>query len=329
MRRGVPFLLPRQARRVKWQTEIRARRRGANGQATTGRNQTMRTSVDCVFCFFRQTFEFLRAAGIDEARTEGVAREVAALLSRFDFNNTPVSISRDLHRIIKRAIGVDDPFYAQKRKYNALVLRMYPRLKSLVESADDPFDAAARLAMAGNIIDFGANGGLTEAHAFGAIDAAAHSHVEGNPAELESAVASAKRILYLADNSGEIVLDRLLIERMPLEKVTVAVRGAPSLNDALMEDAEEAGLTGIVKVISNGVDAPGTLLDLATDEMREAFASADLVVSKGQGNYETVNAGPGRTVFYLLKVKCDVIARDIGCPTGTLVIRRAQVRGQG
>ena len=96
------------------------------------------------------------------------------------------------------------------------------------------------------------------------------------------------------------------------------------MNDVLMEDAEEIGLTKVVRVISNGGDAPGTLMELATPEMRAALESADLVISKGQGNYETVDAAPGRAVFYLLKVKCEVIARDVGCPMGTLVMRKGE-----
>jgi len=283
----------------------------------------MRTSVDCVFCFFRQTFDSLRAAGVENGRMEEVAREVAGLVSRFDFEGTPVSISRDLHRIIRNALGVDDPFYEHKRRYNRLLLGMYPQLKEMVEKSADPFDTAARLAIAGNVIDFGAKGGLTEKEVLQAIDTALHAHLEGDPAQLKAAVAKAKRILYLADNAGEIILDRLLIEQMPREKVTLAVRGGPTLNDVLMEDAQEVGLTRIVKVISNGVDAPGTLIDEAPEEMKSAFAEADLVVSKGQGNYETVAPGPGRTVFYLLKVKCEVIAKDVGCPIGTLVMRAA------
>jgi damage-control phosphatase, subfamily I len=285
----------------------------------------MKTSVDCVFCFFRQTFDSLRAAGVENGRIEVVAREVAGLVSRCDFSGTPVSISRDLHRIIRSALGVDDPFYEHKRKYNALLLGMYPRLKEMVDKSSNPFDTAARLAIAGNVIDFGAKGTLTQKEVFEAIDTALHAHVDGEPAELERAVAKAKHILYLADNAGEVVLDRLLIEQMPRERVTLAVRGGPTLNDVLMEDAEEVGLTRIVRVLSNGVDAPGTLIDEAPEEMKAAFAEADLVVSKGQGNYETVAPGPGRTVFYLLKVKCEVIARNVGCPMGTLVMRKAEL----
>ena len=126
----------------------------------------------------------------------------------------------------------------------------------------------------------------------------------------------------MRDNAGEIVLERLLIERMPLERVTVAVRGGAIINDALMEDAQQAGLTEIVRVIDNGSDAPGTVLALASEAFRREYAAADLVISKGQGNYETVAPRRAQTVFYLLKVKCPVIARDLGLPTGTMVIRR-------
>jgi uncharacterized protein with ATP-grasp and redox domains len=131
------------------------------------------------------------------------------------------------------------------------------------------------------------------------------------------------RILYLADNAGEIVFDRLLIKALPMEKITVAVRGAPVINDATLEDAETAGIRGIVPVIVNGSDAPGTLVKECSDEFRRAFDHADLIVSKGQGNYETLS-GTTKAVFFLLTVKCPIIGADIGAPVGSLVIKHGK-----
>ena len=138
--------------------------------------------------------------------------------------------------------------------------------------------------------------------------------------DFRTAVDEAESVLYLADNAGEIVFDRLLLEEMPKDKVVVAVKGAPIINDATMDDAVAAGVPYVVEVIDNGSDAPGTILESCSPAFRSRFESADLVISKGQGNYETVS-GLDKPIFFLLKAKCQVIADDLGVPVGSLVLR--------
>jgi uncharacterized protein with ATP-grasp and redox domains len=132
---------------------------------------------------------------------------------------------------------------------------------------------------------------------------------------------TATSILYLADNAGEIVFDRVLIETLGPQRVTVVVKGTPVLNDALAADAEAAGLVDFVEVIDNGSDAPGTLLEDCSEATRSRFQSAGMVIAKGQGNYETVS-GATRPVWFALMAKCGVIARHIGCDPGSLVLQR-------
>jgi uncharacterized protein with ATP-grasp and redox domains len=142
------------------------------------------------------------------------------------------------------------------------------------------------------------------------------------------AVNDAREILYIADNAGEIVFDRLLIERLPIEKVTVAVKGSPVINDVTMEDALVAGLPRIVEVIDNGSDAPGTILESCSGYFQERFEKADLVIAKGQGNYETLS-DIDKNIFFILKAKCPVIARDIGCEVGQMIFQKTKVfRGE-
>jgi len=147
------------------------------------------------------------------------------------------------------------------------------------------------------------------------------ARLDANLAEFSRAIAAAERILYLADNAGEIVFDRLLIERLPTEKVTVAVRGLPVINDATLIDAEYAGITELVEVIDNGSDAPGTILEDCSEAFLERFHAADLIISKGQGNYETLSQ-VHKDIYFLLKVKCPVVARDVGCQMNSLVLQR-------
>ncbi len=280
----------------------------------------MRTFLDCIPCFIRQALEAARFATDDEAIHARVLREALRMASALDPQTTPPAMGQALHRLIRQLTGNDDPYRAVKQRFNALALRMCPRLRRRIEEADDPFATAARLAVAGNVIDSGIGNRLDEADVEDAVKHALWAPIRGNPTALREAIASAGDILYLADNAGEIVFDRLLIEQMPVEKVTVAVRGRPVLNDATMEDAEAAGLTQLVRVIDNGSDAPGTLLEDCSEEFRRLFDRADLIVSKGQGNYETLS-GADKHIFFVLKAKCPVIARHLGCEVGDPVLQ--------
>jgi hypothetical protein len=144
----------------------------------------------------------------------------------------------------------------------------------------------------------------------------------------KDAINAAEKILYLADNAGEIVFDRLLIEQLPIEKVTVVVKGFPVINDATMEDAMLAGLPRIVEVIDNGSDAPGTILESCSQQFRDCFNNSDLIIAKGQGNYETIS-DVDKNIFFILKAKCPVIARDIGCKVGEMVFQKTKAfRGE-
>jgi len=145
----------------------------------------------------------------------------------------------------------------------------------------------------------------------------------GDAGALAAAVEAAGNILYLGDNTGEIVLDRLPVEELPRERVTFAVRGGPIINDATREDALSTGMTDLVPVIDNGSDVPGTDLEQCSREFQEAFEAADLVIAKGQGNYETLSDNR-QSIFFLLKAKCAVIAENIGCRVGDAVITRSQ-----
>ena len=141
--------------------------------------------------------------------------------------------------------------------------------------------------------------------------------------QFEQALNDAEEILYIADNAGEIIFDRLLIEQLPIEKVTIAVKGSPVINDATIEDAILAGLHRIIEVIDNGSDGPGTILESCSQEFVDHFEKADLVIAKGQGNYETLS-DIDKNIFFILKAKCPVIARDLGCEVGEMIFRKSK-----
>jgi len=280
----------------------------------------MKTFFDCIPCLIRQSLASVRLATADERVHEQVLREVLQAASRMDLRQPPAAMSQVVHRRIRELCQNGDPYHASKARFNRLALDLLSTFRHRLEEAPDPWDAAVRLAIAGNVMDLAVKGGLSESQIQDSIDQSLNESLEGNTAEFAASVREARSILYLTDNAGEIVFDRLLIEQMPREKVTVAVRGSPVINDATLEDAEQAGLTRLVQVIDNGSDAPGTLLHDCSEAFQRHFADADLVIAKGQGNYETLRESSKR-IYFLLRVKCSVIARDIGCPLGRMVLQ--------
>lgn len=257
---------------------------------------------------------------------ERVMREVFRHISEMHLDHSPAAMGRTIHRIIREATGCDDPYRELKRASNEFALAIYPRLKQTVAGSDDPFATAIRLAVAGNLIDYGVNRHLDLDKVALAIEAAVEEPIDSaSIEELRGAVARASDILYIGDNAGEIVFDRLLIEQMPTERVTFAVRGRPIVNDATMEDASAVGLCDLVEVIDNGDDAPGTIIETCSPAFRDRFERASLVIAKGQGNYETLSHAQ-REVFFILKVKCSVVARDLGCEVGATVVKRKRAR---
>ena len=253
---------------------------------------------------------------------EQVVRDMLRWTADADSNQSPPVLGQQLHRRLGEVSGVEDPYRAEKDLQNQLVMGLLPELRARLEAAGDPFGLAVKLAIAGNIIDLGINGGVAEDDLHLSIDQALSEPVHGLVDDLRRDIATATDILYLADNCGEIVFDRLLIEQLPTERVTVAVRGKPILNDATMVDARTVGLTDMVEVIDNGSDAPGTILEDCSPAFRERFAAADLIIAKGQGNFESLS-DVDAPIYFLFKVKCSVVAEHVGELEGTHMVARS------
>lgn len=282
----------------------------------------MRTYFDCIPCFVRQALDAVRFVSDDKALQEKTLREVLQRLSSMDLRESPPAMGRDIHRIIRRITGSEDPYYEVKQRFNRFAVEKYPDLKTVVKRSSDPFETALRLAIAGNIIDFGVGDKIDARKVEKAIEHSLTASLEGDSVAFRGAVEAAESILYIADNAGEIGFDRLLIEELPRNKVTLSVKKRPVINDATIEDAQIVGLTDIVEVIDNGTDIPGTILEECSDAFRKRFNEVDLVIAKGQGNYETLSE-VDKGIYFLLKAKCPVIARQLGCEIGSIILSRA------
>ena len=291
----------------------------------------MKTYLDCIPCFFRQALDMARITGVDEATQKKVLNEVSKLIPDFPLDASPPKMGREIYRIVKGITGKEDPYKEIKKRSNNLALSLYPRLKEKIESSDDKLLAAVELAIAGNVIDYGVKNSLDidkEIEKILAKDFAGYrkgSKCNFDYQEFKDALNKAGSVLYLGDNAGEIVFDKLLIEELIKIssdiKIVYVVRDKPVINDVLIEDAVSCGLDRIVDVISSGCDAPGTILDLCSKDFLELYKNAELVISKGQGNFETLADG-NREIFFLFKVKCPVIADHAGFNMGDIVLKK-------
>ncbi len=279
----------------------------------------MHTYHDCIPCFLKQALSAARLATSDPAVHEHVLRQVLIDTAAMSFDQPPPFMGQRIHQIIREATGSADPYNSVKKKYNQLGMSLYPDLKKTIGQSRNPLETAIRLSIAGNIIDLGAAESVDEAEVFSVIEQSLTQHLEGDIGAFQHAMAKAENILFLGDNAGEIVFDRLFIETLQQDHITYVVRGGPVINDATRSDAEFIGMTELVDVMDNGTDAPGTLLDQCSEPFKEAFYDADLVIAKGQGNFESLSDAD-QHIFFIFKVKCPVIAAHTGCPTGSMVI---------
>ena len=275
----------------------------------------MKTTLDCIPCFFRQAIEAGRHVSDDTRFHEKLLREAAKIVAVADLDTPPPVLGQLIHRRLRELVGVSDPWKTIRDSQNAMAMSIMPWLTRMLDESTDRLALAVRLAVAGNIIDLGVGLNPTIDDLKKSVTQALEEPIAGDFKHFTEVLAKAGTVLYLADNAGEIVFDRMLIEQIGPERVTVAVKAKPVINDAIMSDAVSAGLTDIVKVIDNGSDAPGTIIDDCSPEFRNLFESADLIIAKGQGNYETLGESDAPIAF-LLKVKCPVVEALTGLPVG-------------
>jgi uncharacterized protein with ATP-grasp and redox domains len=282
----------------------------------------MNIQLECLPCFVKQTLSVLNMLDADETTQEHVMRDVLSRLSTINFKQTPPEQAQGIHALIRDLCNNDDPYAAQKQADMELALELFDLIEPEVGSAPDPLYASVQMAIAGNNLDHGVYHDLSYSQARTFLEQGLSTHIIGDLDEFRSQLEHAENILFLGDNAGEIVFDRFLLRHMENKHITYAVRGGAIINDALLPDARKAGIDQLVtSLISNGDNAPGTVLHRCSSEFREIFAAADLIIAKGQGNYETLSEHPAN-IFFLLKAKCPVVARHIGCDVGSALLYR-------
>lgn len=276
----------------------------------------MKLAGDCYVCAMRQALSAARLVSDDEGFHHRCLIESAGMLAAADPDMTPPELGEGIYRAVRELSGDPDPFRDQKLEQNRAVEAILPWLRETVSSATDPLLAAVRLAIAGNAVDPGAQESF-DLEGSVALALEGSAQLAAYP-RLRKVLRHGGTVLLVADNCGEIVFDRVLIETMLGAadfEVVLAVRGGPIINDVTMVEARELGMDRLCTVISSGMEMPGTVLERATPEFTDTFDRADVVISKGQGNWETLEDCP-REVFFLLQAKCPVVAGINRCSPG-------------
>ncbi len=278
----------------------------------------MKTYLDCIPCFLKQGLFAARIAGLGQDDQKKVLDDISKIIPDIPLESSPPEIAMDVYKVVREISGLNDPYKRIKKKYISLALNLYPELKRIVNDAEDPLLAAIRVAIAGNIIDFGVGNEFNVEESLKDVMRKEFAILDYE--FFKQDLLEADKILYIGDNAGETVFDRVLIEEMK-GKVIYAVRGKPIINDAIIEDARRSGIGEVAEIISSGSPAPGTILSRCSKKFLNIFNRADLVISKGQGNYESLSE-IDKEIFFLLKAKCPVIARDIGVGEGSIILMK-------
>ena len=253
----------------------------------------------------------------DDRIIKKILDEVGSSIKEIPMDSTPAESGALVYGKVREITGVVDPYKKIKADSIREAQSLYPELKELVKKSDNPLLTAIRIAIAGNVIDFGMSKKFSLVEDVQKILKQEFAILDYD--EFQNQLKKAQSILYLGDNAGESVFDKLLIEELG-KSVTYVVRGIPVINDVVYQDAVDSGLDEVAEIITSGTTAPGTILDLCTDEFVERFNQADMVISKGQGNYEGLS-NVKRSVFFLLKAKCPVIADDIGVKEDDIILK--------
>ncbi|GAA0741127.1 damage-control phosphatase ARMT1 family protein [Clostridium oceanicum] len=270
----------------------------------------MDINLQCANCIIKKADSMYSKCGKDEDKKLQFMKKVWKMVGESKEGDSAPYISTKIQRILNDEFNLGDTYYDIKKEYNNLLISMEDEILKNIYNSEDRLVAALKYAMVGNFIDFGAMDKVDKDKLKETINSASKQEVNPNEySKFKEELKGAKNLVYIMDNSGEIVFDKLFIkvikEKYPNVNIDVIVRGKPVYNDATMVDAEEIGLSKIVNVLHNGSDIPGTQLNEINKESKEIIDNADLMISKGQGNFETL-FGCGENIYYIFLCKCDL-----------------------
>lgn len=283
----------------------------------------MKVKYECLPCLAKQVTTLSVKLTDDKKIQEEIIQYGLDVLQKNYLNSSTLYITGLIYEFAKKITGVDDPYKFEKEKFNQIAKQLISEfnLDSLIINSANPIDTAVRLSIAGNIIDFSIGIDIDKNDVKKSIDLSLNSDFFGSSVQaFTNSIEKAKNILFIGDNSGEIVFDKLLIELLPQHKIKYVVKGGPIVNDVTLKDAHSTGMSKLVKIIDTGASVQGSELSLCSDSFLEAFRNSDLIISKGQANFESLCDVKDKEIFFLLRAKCKVIADEVGCKQHSFVL---------
>jgi len=276
----------------------------------------MKTFLDCLPCMMSQVLRAGRMATNDEKKNKKILDNVGAMMKDIHLENIPPETGDIIYKEVSKITGVIDPYKKIKESNIQEALSLYPELKEIIRKSDNKLLTAIRIAIVGNVIDLGVGKEFNIVEDVKEILQQEFGILDFN--EFEKHLEKANIILYLGDNAGESVFDKILIEELN-KPVIYVVRDIPVINDVTYQDAVDSGIDEVAEIISSGSSAPAVILTLCNENFLEKFNSSNMVISKGQGNYEGLS-NVDRSVFFLLKAKCHVIANDLNAKENDIIL---------
>lgn len=277
----------------------------------------------CLFCFSRAFEKLLDQHVNNKNEKHKLSKKFFGFLSEIETNQPTPVVAREIHAMIRKYLNEPDPYRKQKVQSNEQAKSLAGELKNKIAAAKDPWNLSLRYAIAGNIIDYGPGHKFDIKETIQQIEKAELAIDQSD--QLIKKIRESGKVLYLGDNAGEIVFDKLFLQTLNHPDVTFVTRGAPVINDVTLKEAEEVGMHEVAKVIDNGWDAPSTVLKKSSQTFKKAFEEADLIIAKGQGNFEGLMHEDDPRLWFLLMVKCQIIGDFLGVKKGDIVVRNNHI----
>jgi uncharacterized protein with ATP-grasp and redox domains len=289
----------------------------------------MNLNLACILCNIKQVLTVTDLFKLDSARKEAIMRDVLGYLHSADYQRSNPEVIKGTWDIITKHINDKDPYREIKAYYNKELSNIAGKIRALINQSQDKFDTALKIAITANLIDFAANHTFDEAMLLQKITAAEEQHLSiDDSTQLYEKLKAAGTLLYLGDNCGEIVLDKIFIEYIketfPNIKVYFGVRGEPIVNDVTIDDANMVQMRQVAEVVSNGDGSLGTVMAKTSTRFRELFYQADVILAKGQGNFESLSEIDRGNIFFLFMAKCEAVASLLHIPKLSIVCAENQ-----
>lgn len=287
----------------------------------------MRTYLECVPCIINHGLSTADKLKASEDKKKEMLRDIMLYLSTCTYEESPPFLVKEVYKILNASLETEDPYAQIKSYFNRELMKFSNEFQNIVDSSDDSYRKALKLAVVGNIIDFGIIHNVSKELVFKEINEMENKNFDiDDSIELYNQLKNSRKLLYLGDNCGEIVFDSIFIKflkkEFPKLQISFGVRGKAVMNDITLVDAYEVGLDKEVELISNGSGAPGTILDDVSEEFKNIFFDADVIIAKGQGNYESLNDVDRDDVYFMFMAKCSLVAREMEVPKFSLVCKK-------